>query len=76
MLTTTSDRATQSDLAKFMRASGATELSIPKTVRRVQSIPLLGSGKTDYVALKDTIQQESQSQQQIVAGEAGETAKV
>ena len=76
VLTTTSDRATQSDLAKFMRASGATELSIPKTVRRVQSIPLLGSGKTDYVALKDTIQQESQSQQQIVAGEAGETAKV
>jgi acyl-[acyl-carrier-protein]-phospholipid O-acyltransferase/long-chain-fatty-acid--[acyl-carrier-protein] ligase len=32
------------------RAKGASDLSVPADIRVVDSIPLLGSGKTDYVA--------------------------
>ncbi|HEY3329150.1 MAG TPA: AMP-binding protein [Capsulimonadaceae bacterium] len=52
LLATTEANATQSDLAKFMRSNGATDLSIPKSVVVVKALPLLGSGKTDYVGLK------------------------
>jgi len=32
------------------KATGASELAVPATVQVVDKIPLLGSGKTDYVA--------------------------
>ncbi len=34
------------------RASGATELAAPRRVIRVNELPVLGSGKTDYVAIQ------------------------
>jgi acyl-[acyl-carrier-protein]-phospholipid O-acyltransferase/long-chain-fatty-acid--[acyl-carrier-protein] ligase len=39
------------DLAAFLRASGYTEVSIPKKIISVETLPLLGSGKTDYPAV-------------------------
>ena len=38
-------------LAHF-RASGAPELAAPRRVMRVNELPVLGSGKTDYVAIQ------------------------
>jgi acyl-[acyl-carrier-protein]-phospholipid O-acyltransferase / long-chain-fatty-acid--[acyl-carrier-protein] ligase len=32
------------------RASGTSELAVPAAIQIVDKIPLLGSGKTDYVA--------------------------
>jgi acyl-[acyl-carrier-protein]-phospholipid O-acyltransferase/long-chain-fatty-acid--[acyl-carrier-protein] ligase len=39
-------------LLAHARAKGATELMVPGDVVRVDAIPLLGSGKTDYVAAR------------------------
>ena len=36
-------------MQKQAKAAGATELSVPADIRVVEKIPLLGSGKTDYV---------------------------
>ena len=32
------------------KATGASELAVPATIQVVDKVPLLGSGKTDYVA--------------------------
>ncbi|MGR9091869.1 MAG: AMP-binding protein [Gammaproteobacteria bacterium] len=43
----------RSDLVSAAKRSGAPELSIPKRVVYCEGIPLLGSGKTDYPALRE-----------------------
>ena len=49
---TTAPDLTREQLLVAAKAAGSPELSVPRLIRRVESIPLLGSGKTDYVALK------------------------
>ncbi len=49
MLLTTQRDATRDAMQKQAKAVGATELSVPADIRVVEKIPLLGSGKTDYV---------------------------
>jgi acyl-[acyl-carrier-protein]-phospholipid O-acyltransferase / long-chain-fatty-acid--[acyl-carrier-protein] ligase len=47
----TTDRSVERDvLQRHARARGATELMVPADILRVESLPLLGSGKPDYVA--------------------------
>ena len=43
----------RSDLVSVAKRTGAPELSIPKRVVYCETIPLLGSGKTDYPALRE-----------------------
>jgi acyl-[acyl-carrier-protein]-phospholipid O-acyltransferase / long-chain-fatty-acid--[acyl-carrier-protein] ligase len=38
-------------IANAMKAEGAAELMIPKTIIELETLPVLGSGKTDYVTL-------------------------
>jgi acyl-[acyl-carrier-protein]-phospholipid O-acyltransferase/long-chain-fatty-acid--[acyl-carrier-protein] ligase len=52
---TTQANATLSALSKIMRQQGASDISIPREVRVLESIPQLGSGKTDYFALQSLI---------------------
>jgi acyl-[acyl-carrier-protein]-phospholipid O-acyltransferase/long-chain-fatty-acid--[acyl-carrier-protein] ligase len=40
------------DLQAWCRENGASELAVPKRIVAVDDIPVLGSGKTDYVALQ------------------------
>jgi acyl-[acyl-carrier-protein]-phospholipid O-acyltransferase/long-chain-fatty-acid--[acyl-carrier-protein] ligase len=48
-LITTEPRATREALLRQARTIGATELSVPAFVLVVDKLPLLGTGKTDYV---------------------------
>ena len=45
------DAATE-QLAEWCKANGASELALPKRIVVIDDIPLLGTGKTDYVALQ------------------------
>lgn len=52
VLFTTAPALTREQLLAAAKAAGSTELSVPRLIRHVAAIPLLGSGKTDYVTLK------------------------
>jgi acyl-[acyl-carrier-protein]-phospholipid O-acyltransferase/long-chain-fatty-acid--[acyl-carrier-protein] ligase len=49
VLLTTQKDASRPDLQRQAKATGASELSVPADIRVLDKIPLLGSGKTDYV---------------------------
>ena len=50
VLVTTQPGATREAMLQQAKASGASELSAPAKVLIVDRLPVLGSGKTDYVA--------------------------
>ena len=51
MLFTTKADATPAALQGWGRANGVTELMLPKDVRVVPALPVLGTGKLDYVMM-------------------------
>lgn len=53
VLLTESDAPNQDAMAEKYRLFGLTELSLPRKIMRVEQIPLLGSGKTDYVKARE-----------------------
>jgi acyl-[acyl-carrier-protein]-phospholipid O-acyltransferase / long-chain-fatty-acid--[acyl-carrier-protein] ligase len=52
VLVTTADNADPNELRQFSRKSGANELMVPHEIIKVPEIPVLGSGKTDYVSAR------------------------
>jgi acyl-[acyl-carrier-protein]-phospholipid O-acyltransferase/long-chain-fatty-acid--[acyl-carrier-protein] ligase len=52
VLVTTADNADGEALRKAAREAGAAEISIPGEIVKVGEIPVLGSGKTDYVGTR------------------------
>ena len=42
-------------LAEWARSHGAPELAVPKKIMRVGELPVLGTGKTDYVAIQQLV---------------------
>ena len=52
VLFTTDPRLDRIALLKAVRELGAQDLAVARRVVRVATLPLLGSGKTDYVTLK------------------------
>jgi acyl-[acyl-carrier-protein]-phospholipid O-acyltransferase/long-chain-fatty-acid--[acyl-carrier-protein] ligase len=52
VLFTTAAALGREELSAAAKSIGAPELAVPRIVQTVSAIPLLGSGKTDYVRLK------------------------
>jgi acyl-[acyl-carrier-protein]-phospholipid O-acyltransferase/long-chain-fatty-acid--[acyl-carrier-protein] ligase len=50
VLLTTQKDADRGAMQRQAKAGGASELAVPAAVQGVDKVPLLGSGKTDYVA--------------------------
>ena len=55
VLVTTHPDAQRSELIDFARGEGIAELTIPKKILCVKTLPLLGSGKTDYPAVQQLV---------------------
>jgi acyl-[acyl-carrier-protein]-phospholipid O-acyltransferase / long-chain-fatty-acid--[acyl-carrier-protein] ligase len=52
VLFTTATDLTREQLSAAAKALGSPELAVPRAVLKLEAIPLLGTGKTDYVRLK------------------------
>ena len=52
MLITEQEEAERSALLQHAKASGIGELNVPKKILSVRQLPLLGTGKIDYPAVK------------------------
>ena len=57
VLLTTHEQAVREDLSAYASAHGITALAIPATIMTTSKIPVLGTGKTDYKAVKELAQQ-------------------
>jgi len=55
ILATTNQDGTRSDISNYIKERGYSDLSLPKKIIYFKKLPLLGSGKIDYVTLKDEI---------------------
>jgi acyl-[acyl-carrier-protein]-phospholipid O-acyltransferase/long-chain-fatty-acid--[acyl-carrier-protein] ligase len=53
VLFTTAKAATGADLLAWARNNGVTELMIPRDVRVLDALPVLGTGKLDYVTMNE-----------------------
>jgi acyl-[acyl-carrier-protein]-phospholipid O-acyltransferase / long-chain-fatty-acid--[acyl-carrier-protein] ligase len=52
VLVTTAENANANELRQFGRQSGANELMVPNDIIKIEDMPVLGSGKTDYVSAR------------------------
>lgn len=57
VLFTTDSELSRDQLAAAARGLGYPEIAVPKRIRAVEALPLLGTGKVDYVALKGAANQ-------------------
>lgn len=58
VLVTEKKDADRSAIVAYARENGIQELSIPKTIKTVEKLPLLGTGKVDYPAVQKLVQEQ------------------
>ncbi|HTW34077.1 MAG TPA: AMP-binding protein [Rhizomicrobium sp.] len=56
ILVTTCPDAQRTDLVGWVHNHGVQELAVPKRILTVETIPVLGTGKTDYVKVQKTVE--------------------
>ena len=59
VLVTTERQAARDPLLKAAKAQGLPELAVPTRIMTIAKLPVLGSGKTDYVKLKALAEEET-----------------
>ncbi len=67
IMVTTKPDATRNEVQTFMKAQGATELMMPAEIMIVPALPLLGSGKLDYVELNRMVRERVSATTKAVA---------
>lgn len=58
VLITTHAKADRNELIAYFRKNGQSELGIPRNILYLETLPMLGNGKTDYVTLNEWVQQQ------------------
>jgi len=61
VLVTTNPEASRSELLVWVRNHGVPELAVPRRVIPITDVPVLGTGKTDYVSVAKMVAQASES---------------
>lgn len=64
VLLTTSPDLERALLSATARSLGLSELAVPRALIRIAEIPLLGTGKTDYVRLKSIAEESAEQREQ------------
>lgn len=55
ILMTTNQNLKRTDISSYFKENQITELSVPKEIISVEKLPLLGTGKVDYIAVKEMV---------------------
>ena len=74
VLFTTQRDAVASQLQAWGRGNGIAELSIPRDIRIVEALPVLGTGKLDYVTMSEQAAQATALSAEVVGDDDGREA--
>lgn len=55
VLVTTRQQADKAEISRYARTLGISELAVPKLIHVIDKLPLLGSGKVDYLAIQQLL---------------------
>jgi acyl-[acyl-carrier-protein]-phospholipid O-acyltransferase/long-chain-fatty-acid--[acyl-carrier-protein] ligase len=70
VLVTERENARRADLVAHAQARGVPEIFVPRTILYAKKLPVLGTGKTDYPAVKALVEQKAAAPATVGAGDS------